>query len=390
MNQKKKIFYKTQFFYFLFALTSLFFSFQENLFSYLQQLKFLVFILITFVCFLGKYFLDSKNKISATIVKQWIWSRSFFFYFLFFVLILHVWLYLDLTDISSKQEGSQKCYLFFGLAFLCLAWNLLRESASTYALPASEKFWNVVTPFLFGLLLLFLWQMIVIGYRVPFVLLPPPTIILVTIYSSKVLLWQDFVQTFIYAVLPGFFIGCTAGFLVALICDKFTFLKKGLLPVGNFFSALPIVGIAPIMIMWFGFDWQSKAAVVVLMTFFPMLVNSVIGLNATSTLELDLMRTYTPNYFQKIFFVRLHNASPFLFNAFKINSTLALIGAIVSEFFGTPIVGMGFRISTEVGRMNLHLVWATVAVSALIGSIFYGVFVFLEKKITFWHISNRV
>ena len=118
MNQKKKIFYKTQFFYFLFALTSLFFSFQENLFSYLQQLKFLVFILITFVCFLGKYFLDSKNKISATIVKQWIWSRSFFFYFLFFVLILHVWLYLDLTDISSKQEGSQKCYLFFGYVWL--------------------------------------------------------------------------------------------------------------------------------------------------------------------------------------------------------------------------------------------------------------------------------
>ena len=64
---------------------------------------------------------------------------------------------------------------------------------------------------------------------------------------------------------------------------------------------------------------------------------------------------------------------PFIFNALKINSTLALIGAIVAEFFGTPIVGMGFRISTEVGRMNIDMVWAEIAVAALAGSVFYGV-----------------
>ena len=63
---------------------------------------------------------------------------------------------------------------------------------------------------------------------------------------------------------------------------------------------------------------------------------------------------------------------PFVFNALKINSTLALIGAIVAEFFGTPIVGMGFRISTEVGRMNIDMVWAEIAVAALAGSLFYG------------------
>src|SRR3546814_13420671 len=106
------------------------------------------------------------------------------------------------------------------------------------------------------------------------------------------------------------------------------------------------------MVMWFGFDWQSKAAVVVIMTCFPMLVNTIAGLHATAAMERDLMRSYGAGYWQTLLSVRLPNALPFIFNALKINSTLALIGAIVAEFFGTPIVGMGFRISTEIGRMN--------------------------------------
>ena len=199
----------------------------------------------------------------------------------------------------------------------------------------------------------------------------------------------DFHQTFIKSVLPGFAMGCGAGFAVAVLVDRVPFLQRGLLPLGNLVSALPIVGIAPIMVMWFGFDWQSKAAVIVVMTFFPMLVNTIAGLNATGTIEQDLMRSYGASYLQTLVRVRLPNALPFIFNALKINSTLALIGAIVAEFFGTPIVGMGFRISTEVGRMNVEMVWATIAVAALSGSLFYGLLALLERITTFWHPSYR-
>ena len=87
--------------------------------------------------------------------------------------------------------------------------------------------------------------------------------------------------------------------------------------------------------------------------------------------------------------MRLPMAMPFIFNALKINSTLALIGAIVAEFFGTPIVGMGFRISTEVGRMNVDMVWASIAVAALAGSLFYGLVALVERVVTFWHPSVR-
>jgi NitT/TauT family transport system permease protein len=141
--------------------------------------------------------------------------------------------------------------------------------------------------------------------------------------------------------------------------------------------------------MWFGFDWQSKAAVVVAMTFFPMLVNTLAGLSASEDMERDLMRTYAANYWQSLVKLRLPAALPFIFNALKINSTLAMIGAIVAEFFGTPVVGMGFRISTEVGRMNTDMVWAEIAVAALAGSAFYGVVALIERATTFWHPSFR-
>jgi NitT/TauT family transport system permease protein len=202
-------------------------------------------------------------------------------------------------------------------------------------------------------------------------------------------IWPDFQQTFLKSVLIGYAIGCGSAFLVAIAIDRSPFLKRGLLPVGNFVSALPLVGIAPIMVMWFGFDWQSKAAVVVVMTFFPMLVNTVAGLNATGTIEKDLMRTYAASYWQTLAKLRLPMAWPFIFNALKINSTLALIGAIVAEFFGTPVVGMGFRISAAIGRLQVDMVWAEIAVAAIAGSLFYGAIALIERAVTFWHPSIR-
>lgn len=258
--------------------------------------------------------------------------------------------------------------------------------------PAGEfqgRLIGLAVPALFGITLLVLWEGVTRGFEVPQVLLPAPSVIWERMTNSVPILWADFQQTFLKAVLAGYALGCGLGFVVAIAIDRSPFLQRGLLPLGNFVSALPIIGIAPIMVMWFGFDWQSKAAVVVVMTFFPMLVNTVQGLAASSHMERDLLRTYAADYWQTLFKLRLPAAAPFIFNALKINSTLALIGAIVAEFFGTPIVGMGFRISTEVGRMNVDMVWAEIAVAAVAGSAFYGLVALLERATTFWHPSIR-
>ncbi|AYM63151.1 ABC transporter permease [Agrobacterium fabrum] len=275
--------------------------------------------------------------------------------------------------------------LFWLAAWAFNEWLVRRNFTSSLA----QRIGRIAVPLLFGLALLVLWEGIVRGFSVPPILLPAPSAILARLVGSLPILWADFRQTFLKSVLTGYVLGCGLGFLVAILIDRSPFLQRGLLPIGNFVSALPVVGIAPIMVMWFGFDWQSKVAVVVIMTFFPMLVNTVQGLAASSHMERDLMRTYAAGWGQTLLKLRLPAAWPFIFNALKINSTLALIGAIVAEFFGTPIVGMGFRISAEMGRSNVDMVWAEIAVAALAGSGFYGLVALAERAITFWHPSVR-
>ncbi len=257
-------------------------------------------------------------------------------------------------------------------------------------LSAQQGRWvGYLVPAIFGATLLVLWEMAVALYQISPVILPAPSGIAARFGAEMPTLWGDFVQTFVKGALSGYLIGCAAAILVAIAIDRSPFLQAGLLPVGNFVAALPIVGIAPIMVMWFGFDWHSKSAVVVIMVFFPVLVNTVAGLAASERMQRDLMATWGASYWQGLWKLRLPAAMPFIFNGLKIATTLALIGAIVAEFFGSPIVGMGFRIVAEVGRSNPDMVWAEIAVAALAGSGFYGLVALIEKRVTFWHPSQR-
>jgi NitT/TauT family transport system permease protein len=242
---------------------------------------------------------------------------------------------------------------------------------------AWRRTFNLAIPLLFGAVVFYLWEVSVRGFGVSPVIMPPPSAAAARFASSLPTLGRDFVQTFVRGVLIGYAIGCGAGLLVAILAHRYVF------------SALPLVGVAPIMVMWFGFDWPSKAAVVALVTFFPMLVNTLAGLSAAGHMERDLMRSYGADHRQTLTKLYLPAALPFIFNALKINATLALIGAIVAEFFGTPTQGIGFRISTEAGRMAIDMVWAEIALAAIAGMAFYGLVALAERATTFWHPSYR-
>jgi len=284
---------------------------------------------------------------------------------------------------ASLGLAAPGLWLFLAGIF-ALLWSLLdRLARSQTSGPAS-----LLAPSLFGLALLYLWQVVVVGFGVPQILLPAPTQVGHVLATRFDVLWPDFQQTF-KSVLSGFTLGCASGFMTAVLIDRVPFLQRGLLPLSGLVSAVPVVGIAPIMVMWFGFDWQSKAAVIVVMTFFPMLVNTRAGLAATDRMQRDLMHSYAASYWATLFKLRLPASLPFVFNALKINSTLALIGAIVAEFFGSPILGLGFRISAEVARLNVDVVWAVIAIAALAGSLFYGAIAAVERVFTFWHPSFR-
>lgn len=276
-------------------------------------------------------------------------------------------------------------WLGFAMAVWAAGWGL---NVALSRRPPNRVL-SLLIPMIFGVTLILIWEGVVRGFEISPVLLPPPSQIAVTFAASTSILWQDFVQTVIKGALSGYIMGCGSAFLLAIAIDRYPFLRRGLLPVGNFVAALPIVGMAPILVMWFGFDWHSKAAVVVVMVFFPMLVNTVQGLQASDAMQRDLMQTYAASEWTSLFKLRLPAAMPFVFNGLKIASTLALIGAIVAEFFGSPIRGMGFRISTSVGQLALDLVWAEIVVAACVGSAFYGGIALLEKAVTFWHPSQR-
>ena len=169
---------------------------------------------------------------------------------------------------------------------------------------------GLAAPFLFGIWLLYVWEVAVVGFGVPQILLPAPHQIGHQLAGQASVLWGDFRQTFLKAVLAGWAAGCGLGFLAAVAIDRVPFLQRGLLPLGNLLSAVPVVGIAPIMVMWFGFDWPSKAAVIVVMTFFPMLINTIAGFAQVDAMGRDMMQSYGASYWQTFFKLRLPSALP--------------------------------------------------------------------------------
>jgi len=276
----------------------------------------------------------------------------------------------------------------FGLAvvvaLVLAAWSVQRIAA------LDTPHWaGTLSAVLFGVWVLYFWQIGVVAFEVPRVLLPAPSSIVQSLADHAGTLARDFVQTVLKAVLVGWLLGSALGFAVGVAIDRLPFLQRGLLPVASLTSTIPLVAVAPIMVMWFGFEWPSKAAVVVLMTFFPMLVATLAGLQAAGKLERELMHSYAASYVRTLVDLRLPCAVPFIVSALKVNATLALIGAIVAEFFGSPTVGLGFRISTEAAKMNMSLVWGAIVVAAVTGSLAYTLLVRLERRWAFWHPSVR-
>jgi NitT/TauT family transport system permease protein len=293
-------------------------------------------------------------------------------------------LWLQLPPATAAAAGAGGFWLVV-IALALLAVVSLQRCAAF----EGGRFDNLLAAALFGVWIIYFWQLLVLALEVPRVLLPAPELIGIAFFEHIDALASDFSQTVLKAVVIGWLLGSGLGFIVAIAIDRLPFLQRGLLPLASLTSAVPLVAVAPIAVMWFGFEWQSKAAVVVLMTFFPMLISTLAGLGAAGKLERELMFSYAAGYKRTLLDLRLPAAVPFIVGALKINATLALIGAIVAEFFGSPTVGLGFRISTEAGRMNMPLVWAAIVVAAITGTTSYALLVRLERRLAFWHPSIR-
>jgi NitT/TauT family transport system permease protein len=249
---------------------------------------------------------------------------------------------------------------------------------------------RLVPPAIVPFVLLLLWQGAVIGNKVPPGIFPSVTGVYQQLLSSFPVLMADSYTTFVKEIFFGFTLGFASGFLVGIAIALSSFLQRGFLPFAAAFGAVPIVGLAPVLGRAFGVDWESKAAVVVITTFFPVVLNTVQGLTSVDPMKLELLKAYAAKPLEVFFKLRLPNALPYIFNAFKLSAILSVISVIVAEFLiPGPPVGLGQRISLSARKGAYDVVFAAIFVSSVFSIIIYGIFSWLERRFTGWHPSFR-
>lgn len=256
--------------------------------------------------------------------------------------------------------------------------------------PGIARLRGILPPATVPLVLMLLWQGLVLGFEVPKGIWPGIQHVTTVLIESWPVLLSDSYVTFVKEVLFGFVLGLAGGFLVGIAISYSTFLQKGFLPIAAAFGAVPIVGLAPVLGRAFGVDWESKAAVVVIVTFFPVVLNTVAGLTVVDRLRLELLKAYAASPWQIFMKLRLPNALPFIFNALKLAIVISVISVIVAEFLiPGPPVGLGQRISLSARRGAFDVVFAAIFVSSVFSILLYGALSVLERWVTGWHPSFR-
>ena len=240
-----------------------------------------------------------------------------------------------------------------------------------------------------GVAILLIWEGVIFVFSIQQFLLPRPTVILGTFLDTYPRLvasaWGTFQNAF-----WGFAIGCTAGVLFGMVAARFISFSRALLPIAIGLNAIPIIALAPIFNNWFGaLSPTSKIAIVVMLTFFPAMISTVRGLTSAEPLQLELMRSYAASSQDTFRRLRFPMALPYIFSALKLATTLSMIGAIVSEYFGGSTAGLGFRIRDDAGLFKYPEAWAAILMASLGGILFYLLVSAVERSMLSWHVSFR-
>jgi NitT/TauT family transport system permease protein len=292
-------------------------------------------------------------------------------------------------------------YVFLGLELLTdTILPTLAEYAALIAVLILWQPWNrlrlyrksarrLFLPFLVALSVLIVWEVFIRVFNVQRFLLPAPTVIGDTFLRIYPRLVSQGWVTFQNA-LWGYGIGCGAGVVFGLLSARFAGFSRAMLPFAIAVNSIPIIAFAPITNVWFTVTSPlSKIAVVTILTFFPAVINTVRGLTSADSASLELMRSYAASDLEQFLKVRLPTALPYIFNALKVGTTLSMIGAIVAEYFGGAITGLGVNISNDAALIRYPTVWSEIIIASALGIMFYFVVSLVERLIMPWHVSFR-
>ncbi len=237
----------------------------------------------------------------------------------------------------------------------------------------------ILTPVFFVLGFLLAWQALVLGLAIPEYLLPAPLVIVTTIETS-LLVEAGYTAG---EALCGFAIASVLAFTGAVLFVRFRTIERGLFPLAITLKTTPIVAIAPLLVLWLGTGWWSKVAAAVLISFFPVLVNTVKGLKAPEADFRDLFRVMRADPSQIFRKLRIPYCLPYFFSALKISSSLAIVGAIVGEFVGAEH-GLGYLIVISSAHLETAIVFQAIAAAATIGIALFYAIELLEKRVVYW------
>lgn len=227
----------------------------------------------------------------------------------------------------------------------------------------------VLPPALAFLVVMGGWEVAVRAFKIPPYLLPGPLAIFSTFAQHAKQLAPD-VWVTVQEAFGGFLLGNSLGILAAVVFAHFRLIERGLLPYAIIAQTIPIVAIAPLVILWAGQGMFSKVIISAIMCLFPSIVNTLKGLKSVDPSARDLMRTYAATPTQVFFKLRVYAALPYIFSALKITSGLSVIGAIVGEYLGAD-KGIGFAIVVYTGRLETDLMFGAVVASTITGLGFF-------------------
>ena len=234
------------------------------------------------------------------------------------------------------------------------------------------------------------WQLGVSALDLQNFILPVPTEIAAAFVAQLPVLQKAAAAT-MYEAIGGLVIGVVAGVLVAFAVSRWARVREAILPIAIGASAIPIIAAAPIMSNWFGIlNPFAKMAVVILLTFFPMLVNVARGLSQVDESAVELMRASAASDGQVLRKLRIPNALPYFFTGLKVSATLSLIGAVVAEYFGGSDDVLGRVIIQSSSALRFDITWAAISITAVSGILLYLLVLGVERLAIPWHASQRL
>ena len=250
-----------------------------------------------------------------------------------------------------------------------------------------ERVSNFIGPTLAILAVLVVWAAIVRIFEIPDYLLPAPQDVAARIVKEWPLLWKHGVYT-LMSVLTGFAAGVAIGVPLAFGIVLSRSIERIAMPFLVMSQTIPKVAIAPILVVWLGFGILPKIAIVFLISFFPIVVSTVVGLKSVETDMIDLVRSMGARTGKIMLRVRGPSALPQMFAGFKIAVCLAVVGAIVGEFVGSDR-GLGYLLLTSTGTLDGTLVWSALFVLIAMGVALFAIVSKLERLTIPWHVSVR-